>query len=72
VLQLPLLDHGGNTVNELADCVSGARARWTRNAKIIGERSEQIVTGYIRERVPRATAIRHVAAEGDTPGWDFE
>lgn len=37
-----------------------------------GDRSEEIVVRYIREQVPGAMAIRHVAAESETSGWDVE
>jgi len=46
--------------------------RRSRNAKIIGDRSEEIVLRHVRERVLGATEIRHVASFGETPGWDIE
>ena len=51
---------------------TAGRARWSRNAKIAGDRSEEIVARYIQEKVPGVTAFRHVAVEGETPGWDME
>ena len=59
-------------LSELENQSGVGRARWSRSSKIAGDRSEQIATRYIRERVVGATTIRHVAAEGETPGWDIE
>jgi uncharacterized protein DUF3883 len=59
-----------NMVDELGS--PGSTARRSRTAKMIGDRAEEIAAKYIRQRVPAASAIRHVAAEGETPGWDLE
>ncbi len=47
-------------------------ARRSRSAKIVGDRAEEIAVRYIRECIAGATAIRHVAIIGETPGWDIE
>jgi len=51
---------------------SGFKARRSPIAKAIGDRAEEIIFRYIRETVAGATAVRHVAADGETPGWDIE
>jgi hypothetical protein len=58
--------------DELGSSGNGTRARLSRTAKMIGDRGEEIAVKYISLRVPAASAIRNVAAEGETPGWDLE
>jgi hypothetical protein len=59
-------------VNDGADVQAGAQARRSRNAKIAGDRAEQIVLRFIGESVMGARDIRHVAADGEKPGWDIQ
>ena len=52
----------------------GSAERYSRNAKQIGDRAEQIVLRYLSDQLSQigATKLRWVAREGETPGWDIE
>lgn len=55
-----------------AEITTTAIGRYSRSAKLIGDRAEEIVLRWLTATQPSATAIRWVAKEGQTPGWDIE
>jgi hypothetical protein len=44
--------------------------RRSRFAKAIGDRAEELVVRHLTRKL--GALVRHVAGEGDTPGWDIE
>ncbi|WP_420347215.1 DUF3883 domain-containing protein [Pelagibius sp.] len=52
----------------------GPSRRYSRNAKLIGDRAEEVVFRHLSDRMEdlNATEVRWVANEGETPGWDIE
>jgi hypothetical protein len=48
-------------------------ALYSRNAKMVGDRAEEIVLRYLRSQLAEiGDSLRWVAREGETPGWDIE
>jgi hypothetical protein len=46
--------------------------RRSRFAKAIGDRAEELVVRHLNRGLGARVSVRHVAGEGDTPGWDIE
>ena len=51
---------------------TGGKNRFSRTAKLTGDRAEAIALRWIKSNVDGARDIRWVAQEGLTPGWDIE
>jgi hypothetical protein len=53
--------------------VRQSTAIYSRNAKMVGDRAEEIVLRYLRSQLAEiGDTLRWVAREGETPGWDIE
>jgi hypothetical protein len=46
--------------------------RYSRSAKLIGDRAEEIVLRWLATTQPSVKELRWVAQEGETPGWDIQ
>jgi hypothetical protein len=44
----------------------------SKRAKQIGDLAERLAIEFIKAEIPGAHGVRHVAFEGDKPGWDIE
>jgi hypothetical protein len=53
-----------------SECAS--KTRYSKRAKLIGDRAEALVEKYLREDVPGATDVKWLAKIGETPGWDLQ
>jgi hypothetical protein len=53
--------------------VRRSTATYSRNAKMVGDRAEEIVLRYLRSQLAEiGGTLRWVARDGKTPGWDIE
>jgi len=51
---------------------STSTKRYSREARLLGDRAEAVAVEWIKLNMPGAHEIRWVAQEGLTPGWDIE
>ena len=55
-----------------AGVAHGSQRARSANAKIIGDRAEQIALRFITEKLQGVSGVVHVAQLGETPGWDIQ